>query len=197
MKPIKVLYNGKRLRDIYPHATRWQVFKYKVRKATRKLIIITALVGTGLAIGLTTPKTSYRVDIQERKVYIDNLSEKITALQNEALTAIQKCESAGHSEEDGLIVFDSNAKASIGQFQFQVTTVQHYMKLYNNKDITRKEAILIALDTPTARALAKQIIFDNVPHTNKPDTKGWRNWYNCGKKIEQQFIIINALTTNN
>jgi hypothetical protein len=36
---------GKRLKDIYPHATRWQVFKYKVRTFFRKLFILGAFIG--------------------------------------------------------------------------------------------------------------------------------------------------------
>lgn len=45
MKSVKVFWNGKRLKDIYPHATWWQVFKYRVRKFFRKVFITAIILG--------------------------------------------------------------------------------------------------------------------------------------------------------
>lgn len=53
MKPIKVFFHGKRLKDIYPHATRWQVFKYKTARLIRNVAIGTAIVAflSGISYG--------------------------------------------------------------------------------------------------------------------------------------------------
>jgi hypothetical protein len=45
MKSIKVYWNGKHLRDMYPHANGWQVFKWKVGKFFRKVFIVAVVVG--------------------------------------------------------------------------------------------------------------------------------------------------------
>ena len=62
-----------------------------------------------------------------------------------------------------------------------------YYKTLCGKDITPKDAVLIALDTPKAAALAKDILF-----TAKD---GWRNWYNCATKLSlpAEIAIIQKL----
>jgi hypothetical protein len=45
MKKVKVLWNGKHLRDVYPHANWFQVLKWKVGKFFRKVVIVSIVVG--------------------------------------------------------------------------------------------------------------------------------------------------------
>lgn len=49
MKSVKVYWNGKPLRKIYPYATKWQMFKYRLRKFFRKVLIA---LGLSLAMAL-------------------------------------------------------------------------------------------------------------------------------------------------
>jgi len=182
-KAIKVFFHGERLRDIYPHASKWQVFKWKVRKFIRKVTIVSiacaALYGAFVVGSKSFHETAYQAQAEKIttvEVQVDNLSEKIAQIKAEAVEGIRKCESAGHPESDGIIIFDSNAKASIGSFQFQKTTVQHYMKVLYGKDITPKEAVLIALDEAKAGELASDIIFETPGG-------GLKDWYTCANKI--------------
>lgn len=99
---------------------------------------------------------------------------KIEALKNDVVGRLAKCESEGHSEADGIIIFDVNKVPSIGQFQFQRKTVQHYVREIEGRAITGKEAIEIALDTERAAGLAKKIIFEK---------DGARHWHNCATKL--------------
>ena len=116
-----------------------------------------------------------QIEYRDREVVVDNLGKKIEEIKLEALESLKQCESAGHSEDDGIVIFDANGKASYGQLQWQKSSVQHYYKTLYGKDITPKEAVLIALDTPKAQALAYDVIFTTE--------KGWTNWTNCAKKI--------------
>lgn len=50
MKKLKVMYNGKKLREIYPHSTPFQVFKWKVKKFLRKVFILSLLLATIVVI---------------------------------------------------------------------------------------------------------------------------------------------------
>lgn len=190
MKPIKVLVNGKRMKDIYPYATKWQVFKFKVRKFVRSCVVALFLIAViavcAVIIRNSFPKTVYlskNVDISN-EVY----NRKIEDLKDTVVAKLASCESAGYSESDGIIIFDSNAKASIGQLQFQKTTVIHYYKTLYGKTITAKEAVLIALDTEKASQLAKDVIF-----TTKNKVSG--DWYNCSKKfnLDAQVDLIKQL----
>lgn len=159
--------------------------------------LIKRIMLLGLVVGLLFAGYEYtrlnnpliKVQIQEKEVLIDNLGPKIDELKTEVLDSLQKCESQGANEDTGLIVFDSNKVASIGLYQFQKTTVQHYYKTLYSKDITGKEAIEIALDGEQSRKLASDIIFSN-------DSKGINNWYNCNKKnnLETKVAFIKKIS---
>lgn len=185
MNKIKVMWNGKRMCDIYPFATRWQVFKYKVRRATfktfRALLVASFVFGafySTFKVGVMAASPNVQNFAFEKQV--DRLPVKIQALKDEMLDGLKKCESGGYDEDDGVIIMDTNDKLSIGQYMFQINTVIHYYKTLYVKEITKKDAILIALDEPKARALAADIIFTT--------DKGLTNWINCDKK--------NAMATN-
>lgn len=193
-KMIKVIYNGQPLKNIYPHATRFQVFKYKLAKIVRKAVIASFILGAiygayNAGMASTDPvivEATKEVDVSDTrfKVKIQNLKEGVA-------NQLMKCESAGHSENDGIVIFDSNAKPSIGQFQFQKNTVIHFYKTLYGKTITQKEAVLIALDTEKAKALAIDVMF-------KTPNKAGKDWIVCNRKnnLDAQIDIIKKLETN-
>lgn len=172
-KPIKVFFNGKAMRDLYPHATRFQVFKYRVRKFFRKVFfyvgIPAIIVITFLAGGEFNSTTTYA------SKEIDVTPQKLSVLKDGVVSSLKGCESAGYKESDGVIILDTNGLMSIGPLQFQKKTVQHYYKTLYSKEITGKEAVEIALSDEKASALAKDIIFTT--------DKGIQNWINCDKKL--------------
>lgn len=115
---------------------------------------------------------------------IDTSPAKMEALKADLVTRLSQCESAGHSEAYGLVTFDQNKAGtlsarntpSFGILQFKVTTVQKYAKDRDGKDISGKDAILLALDAQQAEALASYIIFQT--------DGGWTNWENCMNKLD-------------
>lgn len=183
------MWNGKKLCQVYPHATKFEVFKFKFKRFFRRLfwILLTLAILFGIfkAGSYYNPAMIYQVS--EREVVVDNLTGKIDELKENLVTDIMKCESAGYTEDDGIIIFDSNKKASIGVYQFQIDTVVYYYKTLYNQDITKKEAIIIAIDENKAHELATDIIFNT--------DKGLSNWVNCTKKVgaTQQLEIIRQL----
>jgi hypothetical protein len=193
MKSVKLFFNGKRLKDVYVGASKWQVFKYKIRKLFRKLIIGSVSLGViycSILIGAEFyPKTVYTAS-EVQTVEVDNLSGKIAQIKAEAVEGIKKCESAGHSEDDGIIIFDSNNVPSIGQFQYQRKTVQHYYNVLYGKKITAKEAAMIALDTEKATELTSDIIF-------KTKGGGLNDWVICSQRtgLANTIAIVKKLET--
>lgn len=134
----------------------------------------------------------YERELVEKQILLDNLTDKINELKGELINDLKMCESGGASEDTALITFDphpTNKKvqiASLGNFQFKVSTIQHYYKKFYNKDLTNKEAVLIALDDKKASELASDIIFIDGAVSN---------WYNCNKKmgLQGQLDIINKI----
>lgn len=126
------------------------------------------------------PNTVYA--IKNKEIVVDSLSAKIEQLKWEVVDKLQACESAGHSEEYGLVTFDPDRSGksanipSYGPLQFKKQTVIEYSKSLRGKDLTGKQAIELALDLGEARKLAYSIIFDVQG--------GIWNWKNCADKLK-------------
>lgn len=177
MKTIKVSWNGKRLKDVYPYATKWQVVKYRVKRLVRKCLIVS--LGMAIVYGaFLVGQASRPIEIKAEQ---DTLGLKVNELKGALLDQLKACENG----EGAVIVFDSNKKASVGSYQFQIDTVKHYYKAFYGQELSTKEAVLLALDDEKARDLASKIIFEK---------NGLNNWYNCSKKgLEVQLTVINKI----
>ena len=119
MTPVKVVYMGKRLKDVYPHATKWQVFKYRVRKFFIKLIwcAILALVVVGIfeAGRYLSPKAV---------IYTQQEVIKEVPIKAPIMERIAKCESpTGHYGKNGQVVTrgNDNHTVDIGYLQINNT----------------------------------------------------------------------------
>lgn len=176
---MKIRVMGKLIRD-----DEGKFAKRKKRFATVKKFCLLSFTGFVLytAGGILQPRAI------ATPVLFDNLTPKVEELKDSIVEDIRNCERSNYNENDAPIILDTNKKMSIGTFMYQKTTVQHYYKTLYGKNITGKEATLIALDEPKARELTYDIIFK--------DSKGWRNWFNCGVKIkvEGRLQTINELT---
>jgi hypothetical protein len=106
------------------------------------------------------------------------LQNKIAEMKSDALASLRNCEANGYKVDDAPIILDSNRKMSIGLYMFQTATIQFYYKTLYNKDITTKQAVLIALDENSSTQLASDILFTT--------TKSSKNWFNCSKKLKLQ-----------
>lgn len=192
MKSIKVIYNGKRLKDIYPYATKFQVFKYRLGRLIRKIIILSTtlamLFGVIQIARYYFPVTFYKADAQV--ITLDTLTPKVNSLKDQIIDNIKEWETKGlpAPQCNGKIIFDTNKKASVGCFQFQVTTVIHYVKIIEGRDINEAEAIAIAIDYDKARELAYKIVWEQNGLKS--------NWYNYSQLSETKtnLAIINKLT---
>lgn len=195
MKATKLYYNGKRLKDIYVGASKWQVFKYRVQKFLYRvqkflrkvlaILIVICVIYVAVQFGRAYyPVIKYQSVINTAEAeQIDTLKDKVETLKWEVIDGIKAHESKGYNEDDGLIVYDplqsnpSKTKkkdiASIGSFQMKQTTIIYYYKKLYNEDITMKEAVLIALDDQKARQLTYDIVFK---------ANGINNWLNYANK---------------
>lgn len=121
------------------------------------------------------PVINYTAEIIEAVSQPDRLDIKIAELKEELLNELAKCETGGIKDPDGAIIFDSNNQPSIGHLMFQRETVKHYVKLFQDREISNAQAIALAINHDEIRGLAERIIFE--------DEKGWKNWFTCGKKL--------------
>lgn len=105
MRPTKVFVNGKRLKDMYVGATRWQVFKYKLRRFVIKLaqagtFILALYIAGGLGSAFN-PKIVYAEPV---------------VVTPPVLERIAQCEShKNHYCTDALVAKHMCPKGMVGQ----------------------------------------------------------------------------------
>lgn len=182
---------GERLKDIYPHATRLDMLKFTARKImTLAAISLTVFIVSGVAF-LTG---HYTQTAQAEAVAGDTLTAKVEQLQTDIVEQIAQLESSNVDTKDALIIPDDNKrgtlprkdKVSIGCMQFKISTVQMYAKQLQQKDLTNYDAVLLALDCPKSKELAKAIIFQT--------TGGLWNWSVATKEMGLKVEFIKSLT---
>jgi hypothetical protein len=145
-----------------------------------------------VAIAIVVPASIFYIESIEKDIVVvpevDKYEIKIQTLKNKVLDDLSLgCETKGLKDPDGAIILDANNKMSIGRFMFQRETVQHYVKKFEGREITFREAIEISIDPVKSKALAERILF------TEPD--GWKNWLNCASKfnLANTIGIINEL----
>lgn len=113
--------------------------------------------------------------------------EKIEGVKKKIISDLAKCETGRLADPNGAIIFDSNDEASVGALQYQRGTVKIFVKKYEGKDYTNAEAITLAIEYDRASDLAEKILFT--------EKDGWKNWYNCGRKIglAEKIAIIKEI----
>lgn len=171
-KKTKNLWVGKRLKDVYAHATRWQRVKYFVvwviaRHTLRYTVLaslLLSLIGAGFLYGKFGQT---EVVFADSIKVVDSFPKKVEKLKDDVVNKIAQCESRNAPQDIAIVKYDNNSRgtltgknvASIGVMQWKVGTVQHFWKELYGEDISNYEATLIALDNDKAKKLAKEAIF--------------------------------------
>jgi hypothetical protein len=183
------IYVGERLAGKFTcdgkKMTRWEAFKFKTSQyVTRGMYVLTAIsiIGWSIYLGSSAvPQKVWADRLVISDVSTDMFNSRIEKLKMNVVNEIKSCESGGRKEADGLIINDTNNKASIGVMQFQVSTVIHYSKTLHNTVLTPKEAILLALDEDKATQLARDVMFTSKNKAN--------DWLNCATKFDSNRKI--------
>jgi hypothetical protein len=94
----------------------------------------------------------------------------IDEMKSDVLDRLTKCENPGGKP----IVFDTNGVASVGAYQWQPHSFQHYWEKMTGEKLSEKEAVVYALDDVKARELAAYVIFET-------DNGAGKDWVNCNR----------------
>lgn len=198
MKIQKVFKDGVYLRDIYPHATKWQVLKFRAGQWTGKVVreivrwlklgltaSVAMIVGAFIFGNFTGATTlNVKADVQ------DNFGSKIEQMKTEVVEKIAHDENINKVP----IVIDDNKagslpkkdKVSIGCMQFKIGTIQHYFTVLKKGSISDTDAVVLALDCEKAKALGKEIIFGT--------TGGIWNWSVATREMGAKVDAIKELS---
>jgi hypothetical protein len=114
MKKLKVFYNGVYLRDIYPHATKWEITKYRFARGIRVLGIQAVI-----ALALLTSHQIGQVTVEPIKVYADKIVEVDRAkVFPQILEKICKAESGSRQfNKNGSVLRGKENPSDIGYCQ--------------------------------------------------------------------------------
>lgn len=134
MKKINVFWNDKKLCQIYPHATKFQVFKWKLRKIIRKTVI--ASFAVGLLYGMYnlgayfTPKIVYAT--VEKPVEVE---KDIPVLEK-----IKQCESGGTQyAKNGQVLIKVNTNKTVDIGIMQINSVWFAKAHELGYDLTKQD----------------------------------------------------------
>lgn len=132
---LKVIYNGEFLCNVYPHATKWQVFKYKLAMFVRRVLIGSFLLGASYGLFMIG-----RVTTEPIKVYADK--EVIIEVKGKSpvMDRIAKCESGGkHTDSTGQVLMRSNTNKTVDVGKYQINSVWFKKATELGFNITREE----------------------------------------------------------
>lgn len=103
---------GKRLKDIYPHATRFQIFKFRLRKFLEKAFLVFVFFGTMCASYVLGGIINTTVAIKEADRIIPPV-----------MLRIAQCESSGSHFRNGQVLVASNTNKSTDVGLFQINSI--------------------------------------------------------------------------
>ena len=137
MKKIKLYYMGQRMKDIYPHATKFQVFRWKLNWYGERTLLALFIAGIGAGIGFAVSEgkrvSAYEVSIVDREVI-----KEVQILNAPILERIAKCESGNtHIDKNGQVLMRSNTNKSVDVGRFQINSVWFKKASELGLDITK------------------------------------------------------------
>lgn len=123
-KPLKVFWNGKLLREVYPHATPFQVFRFKLYRLTRKLAIVAsiiAIVYTAFLLGSKlNPATVYtKAEVIKEVDTPSPIMQRIAGCESQGSAKL----SGTHFDKNGQVLMRSNTNKSVDVGKYQINTV--------------------------------------------------------------------------
>jgi hypothetical protein len=180
----KITYMGKPIRD---QRGKFSTGRWMKVGMSLCLFTIGAAVASHSWVAKELVATNVSADSIGTELAAQIMEHKIKAAQDTVLDELAGCETKGVKEPDATIILDTNAQMSIGAWQYQIKTIQHYVKQFTGNDISRVDAISLAIDHARAKELTRTILFQEG---------GYSNWANCAKKLDTKtkVEIINSLS---
>ena len=106
---------GQRLKDIYPHATKWQVFKFKVRKFIGRVVLL------GLIGFVLWGAFKLGAELNPATIYTKAEVIKEVPIKAPVMDRIAVCESGGqHLDKNGQVQLNANTNGSVDIGKYQI-----------------------------------------------------------------------------
>lgn len=120
MKSTKLFFHGKRLKDVYVGATKWEVIKYKVTRMVKR-VIGTLAVGSAAA-WLVFLGAAWGSRVMPVTVYAEKRVEVPVSQASPVLDRIANCESGKRGKDGRGIAGSASQFAPDGQVTIHVNT---------------------------------------------------------------------------
>ena len=160
MHKVKVSYMGKRLKDIYPHATKWQVFKYRVKVFFWVLFI--GLMIMGVLVGIFEAGSYFNPAI----IYTKAEVIKEVPIKASVMERIAKCESGNDQfDSTGQVQLNANTNKTVDIGVFQINN-----KVWGKKATELGYNLMVEQDN---RAMAQYIYESRGTEPWSASSKCW------------------------
>ncbi len=133
MKSIKVFWMDKQLRDMYPHATWFQVIKWRVAEFLKACVRFIFKLSCWSAVAATVFAAGYfysRTDVVYATLTEEKIVEKLITEDAPIMDRIAGCESLGnpkskgiHFDKNGQVLVRGNTNRTVDVGRYQINSV--------------------------------------------------------------------------
>ena len=125
---------GTRLKDVYPHATKWQVFKYRIAIFVRRIIY--TILAIAFVYGVYELGGALKPAVT---VFMDREVIKEVDARAPVMDRIAKCESGGkHLDKNGQVLMRPNTNGTVDVGVYQINSVHFSTATAMGLDITKE-----------------------------------------------------------
>lgn len=135
-KPIKVFFHGKRLKDIYPFAMKWEMIKFRIVRFLRKLLIAISMLSIASIIGYTgfeVGRALFPITVmaQQRVEVPIEISAPV-------MERIAKCESNASHYRNGQVIMNANKDRTVDIGYYQINSIHAKKATELGYDLTQE-----------------------------------------------------------
>jgi len=117
----------------YKAKSKWERFKSWVWVQTKRVMIITALIGSGYTIAFIRAADA-EVIYKDREVI-----KEVQVMHAPVLDRIAKCESGGNHRKNGQVIFNANTNGTVDIGLYQINSIWSATATKMGLDLTKEE----------------------------------------------------------
>lgn len=133
----RVIFNFKEMKDLYPHATRWQVIKWKMGRGVRN----TGIVGLFLGVGWSSATVYREVDpkIVQAQAVVNTVTVEVETVPP-VMVRIAACESkSSQYAKDGQVNRHVNSDKTVDTGYYMINSVWNAQATKLGYDLSKAE----------------------------------------------------------
>ncbi len=133
MNKTKVFFGGQRLKDMYVGASKFEVFKYRVVRTSKRVIVVTGMLS---ALSWSAVLGSHAFP---SVVYAEKTVHVAVDMVSPVMDRIALCESGGKHYKAGQVLIMANTNKTVDIGYYQINSIWNKTASNMGYDLTKEE----------------------------------------------------------